>query len=671
MPHLIVCSNCSTKLSAPDAAVGKRVKCPKCAAAVPVPAPAPADVEDEPPPARVEEPAGDEDERPRQKRRRADEDDGDERPRRKARSARDDDSDDDRPRRKKQASKGGGALVAAVIGGVLLLAGAGFAAYWFGFRDKEPETAGPGPSDPKPGTPDPKPDPKTPNPPGEGKLLTGDWKEHGDDARGFRVSLPWATATQDQAFGWGVGGSPSVPGVERATILFAHKYGTGTGNDRITARFALVALHYRPDATQPQRRAATDRAAEVDVIAFGLKAGDPNQLFWDGIPTRETRYTAPPVNGKARRAVVRKLETDALGFVGVVLDRGELTPDEIDQFYNSLKRTRYAQPVDPTRPKGPPPAGWVTHYDFVRRFTVHVPSRGQVTVERGRLARTEELGENTVVAGNYWEYRHPERGLTVSVRALQFDPATSAETRAEALHKYFDLIAEPGRTNLARTDVKWNGMDGFEESSDVAGTKQVRRAAVDKALGVVVTLRGTDPKEFDAVKGPLLDQFQTNGTINAGTRLLRKGWQPLRMREAKFYVEMPTPIKKTDELDKVLTAAKLTGEFHTSASGGITLHAGHITYAAGSTPDERRTAREELVKALSRSALPLPAVANVPIADKRVRQEYRRRGTATEPGFIVHIYEREGGTQVLAAHGVGVFSAPEQTYFFGFCEPLY
>jgi TM2 domain-containing membrane protein YozV len=38
MPIVVTCPGCSTTLKAPDAAAGKKVKCPKCTSAVPVPA---------------------------------------------------------------------------------------------------------------------------------------------------------------------------------------------------------------------------------------------------------------------------------------------------------------------------------------------------------------------------------------------------------------------------------------------------------------------------------------------------------------------------------------------------------------------------------------------------------------------------------------------------------
>lgn len=158
MPIIVVCPKCSVKLSAPDNAVGRKVKCPKadCGAVVAVPAPAPLplelnDAEENPPtsptpvpkrstsaeapkakpaarevalaasngpsnievveespkPARVNRKRPDDDEvddRPVRNRRRGtdDEDDGDARPQRDRRSQSDDDEDNARPPRNRR-----------------------------------------------------------------------------------------------------------------------------------------------------------------------------------------------------------------------------------------------------------------------------------------------------------------------------------------------------------------------------------------------------------------------------------------------------------------------------------------------------------------------------------------------------------------------------------------
>jgi len=92
MPITVVCPSCSTKMSAPDSAAGKHVKCPKagCGEIIEVPEPdAPAfEVVD--------------DRQSRKKRRDADDEDVDDRPRRRRSSREDDQDEDERPARKRK-----------------------------------------------------------------------------------------------------------------------------------------------------------------------------------------------------------------------------------------------------------------------------------------------------------------------------------------------------------------------------------------------------------------------------------------------------------------------------------------------------------------------------------------------------------------------------------------
>lgn len=113
MPIAVVCRGCHARLNAPDTAAGKRVKCPKCGAAMTVPAPAADEdfevVDDEPALPKRKPAVADDDE---------------------------DDDEDDRPqpKKKKKGRKaapksnlplilgvGGGILVLAVVGVVLAL----------------------------------------------------------------------------------------------------------------------------------------------------------------------------------------------------------------------------------------------------------------------------------------------------------------------------------------------------------------------------------------------------------------------------------------------------------------------------------------------------------------------------------------------------------------------
>ena len=167
MPIPVTCSSCPAKMNAPDAAAGKKVKCPKCQQIITVPAPAAAPgfevVEDEPAPKKptVSVPAKpkskavveiddeeDEDEKPRKKKsaKAVVDDDDDDRPRKKRRAVAEDDEDDDddRPRKKRKkqrAGEGGTSLVRNIVGGVVLLVLLGVVGYVyydkFGKRDKD------------------------------------------------------------------------------------------------------------------------------------------------------------------------------------------------------------------------------------------------------------------------------------------------------------------------------------------------------------------------------------------------------------------------------------------------------------------------------------------------------------------------------------------------------
>ncbi len=187
MPIVVVCPGCGAKLNAPDAAAGKRVKCPKpdCGTAVPVPAVLPEPAPPPPPP--VPKSAAldldDEDEAPKKPTKKparaVDEDDEDEddRPRKKAKKRSydeddEDDEDDDRPKKKKK--KGG--MSPALIGvlalvGLLVLGGVGYGVYALAFKKKD-DTAGPG------GSTTPAADP-----------LAG-WTEHRSDRDKFTIRVP-------------------------------------------------------------------------------------------------------------------------------------------------------------------------------------------------------------------------------------------------------------------------------------------------------------------------------------------------------------------------------------------------------------------------------------------------------------------------------------------------
>ncbi|QJW95255.1 hypothetical protein [Frigoriglobus tundricola] len=144
MPIVVACPGCPTKLSVPEAAAGRPIRCPKCGAVATAPALIPAEevpvvdaavVSPAPKPKRVLADADESDVRPR--------DDGDEeRPRKKTRPRYAADDEHDRPRRTRRKS-GGGAAVAATIGGLVLVAVIGAGAYLLaGKKAGEADAAG-------------------------------------------------------------------------------------------------------------------------------------------------------------------------------------------------------------------------------------------------------------------------------------------------------------------------------------------------------------------------------------------------------------------------------------------------------------------------------------------------------------------------------------------------
>src|SRR6266545_5416443 len=191
MPIVVTCPGCPTKLSAPDNAAGKQIRCPKCGAVAPVPDLIPAEevpvveatvAPPKPKPKPVQAEADDEDEPPRKKAKRNDDDDNEADPPRKKKKRRYDDDDDydhDHRRRRKGGGGGGngGKIAAIIVVGVLVLAGIGVGIYFLTGK----------------GGPLAK---KAPLPPG--------WKEYPYPNEGFKAAFP----KEPQVLSMNAGGMP-------------------------------------------------------------------------------------------------------------------------------------------------------------------------------------------------------------------------------------------------------------------------------------------------------------------------------------------------------------------------------------------------------------------------------------------------------------------------------
>jgi hypothetical protein len=183
MSILISCPKCQKKLKLAETLLGKKIKCPACAAIITVEGEAsaapPADDDEEVPrrPAKKAPPPSDEE----------DEDEED-RPRKKrSKAARDEEDDDDRPRkgrRKKGKKQGSSSTVLLIVGVVCLVlcGGCGGVGYWF-YRigkgvvaDLPANGSGEPLAGPKPAT------------------FPAGWKEFRSPQYGFSVMLPGTPA---------------------------------------------------------------------------------------------------------------------------------------------------------------------------------------------------------------------------------------------------------------------------------------------------------------------------------------------------------------------------------------------------------------------------------------------------------------------------------------------
>ncbi|WP_162665774.1 WD40 repeat domain-containing protein [Gemmata massiliana] len=217
-------------MNAPDAAAGKKVKCPKCQKVLEVPelvvdAPAFEVVEDEP-----AQPVKKPTPRPAAKPQIAadvvvdDDDEEDVRPRKKRAKAvvEDDEDEDDRPRKKmkKKSAAGGSSLARNIVGGVVLviLLGVVVFVFWDKFGKKEEVAsntppAGDPPAGPRPGPQGPGPRVPEPNNPGPNapsggeklKLQAAQVDSPQWTADGELILAPYITKERRQAFGvWDV-----------------------------------------------------------------------------------------------------------------------------------------------------------------------------------------------------------------------------------------------------------------------------------------------------------------------------------------------------------------------------------------------------------------------------------------------------------------------------------
>jgi len=311
MPIVVACPKCSTKLSAPDDAAGKQVKCPKagCGAIADVPAfvaaeeveVVDADPAPRPKPVRAAE-ADDEDDRPRG-RRRGDDDDAD-RPRKKRR--RDDDDDDyefDHPRRRRRRKSGGrsaGVIVAVVLGGLVLLGGIGFGVYYLVAKVN-----------------------KTAPPPG--------WKEFAYKNDNFKAYFPKEPRVLSQDVD-GVGGrrgGGAFPGLDGGAVDSFTTYTCGDFNDPVHIQMQVV--RFRSGVPSSVRDEMAGGLRDLQGLPGAAGAGfESRSVRWLG--EKATEITTP-------MGVMRIALTDKAVYWAVISgpNGSRAKPDEEKGFFDNFE----------------------------------------------------------------------------------------------------------------------------------------------------------------------------------------------------------------------------------------------------------------------------------------------------------------------------------------------
>ena len=304
MAIVVQCPGCPTRLSAPEGAAGKQLKCPKCGALATVPEQV---VESKPvappkPKPKVTAAPVDDDEDDRPRKRRDDDDDDDDRPRKKRRDDDDDDYDHDRKRGKRRSARnsggGGGKMAVMIVVGLVALIGVGVAIYMLagkgGFARKAP-------------------------PPG--------WKEvNNADAgvKGFFPSDPMVMGAQGNMFG-GLGGM-NIPGFgEMPQMESTHTLTCGGGfGGRGGATVNVQVIRFRGSLPRAMRDGGFGGA-------FGggrFGGGEARDVRWLGGRGIEMR-----VGGD----VVRQVTTDKVIVQATV---SGAKPEEADAFFDNFELTK-------------------------------------------------------------------------------------------------------------------------------------------------------------------------------------------------------------------------------------------------------------------------------------------------------------------------------------------
>ena len=348
MPIPVVCGNCQTRLNAPDAAAGKKVKCPKCQTVMPVPGETADDAPPPPPPASDKsfdfgaaissgsepKPRGDRPRRDDDRPRRRDEDDDrprtrrprdeepDDRPRRPR--PRDDDEDDDRPRRRPDKKSSMGPLL-LIGGGFLLLTccgGGGFGLYYSVGKVREAAERQRAENDAKEKQIQDELKRRAGEPggaaAGAGGVPAG-WTKFEAPDKSFRAAFPPPGPDEDDL-------SLRTPAVEGAK-----SYLIRDGNSGATYRLTVVKFKATSTAADRER----DMKTAVGMVNFNAKnVGAPRTVDWLGGKATETEGENSIFPGFV--VVARWVVVENTGYMALV-NHNRSRPAEVAPFFNSVE----------------------------------------------------------------------------------------------------------------------------------------------------------------------------------------------------------------------------------------------------------------------------------------------------------------------------------------------
>lgn len=160
-------------------------------------------------------------------------------------------------------------------------------------------------------------------------ITRGAWKPHTSNNYGFKVNFPWGGDPIERPF---LGSVPNA--VAEICLLSADKW---SGNN-ITYTFTIIPARFKNKTSAAEREEAMNLLFK-QMSAKGMSRRSEKNVTWAGTQAKETLFeTEGATEGEKKpRAIFRQLITDYAAYIGYIRDDGELTPQEIEKFYDCFE----------------------------------------------------------------------------------------------------------------------------------------------------------------------------------------------------------------------------------------------------------------------------------------------------------------------------------------------